>query len=407
MSENPAVTVYISSYNHARYLPQTIDSVLTQSFQDFELLISDDGSTDASHEVLSAYQAQYPDKIHYFWHEGHANRGVTYSCNVALTRARGTYFTWLGSDDYWLPEKLAFQVKFMDEHPEVGLCYTSARTLSASGELFPTLGAQAYISTEAWRQFVIANPIIASTVIVPRRCLDEVGVFDESLLFSDWELWIRLAAKYTVAFLPEALAAYRVHGQNVSISSQKAATILAHNLAVIDAVTRKLPDLIDEDLRRQSLANIYLRAGMDFFANEQITEAKDSWKQAARYLNSTLPCESSNALLNAIAAYALHILHAGGWSEVQCAQFISRVCQNSEPPLEKLTLAQYHITEAFMNHDQQRPAEVRRHVMQAIKYNPRWALDRGVQSISVEALAGPQTAQRLRSTARRAARHKE
>ena len=407
MSDSPVVTVYISSYNHARYLPQTIDSVLTQSFQDFELLISDDGSTDNSHEVLSAYQAQYPDKIRYYWHEGHANRGITYSCNVALARAHGKYFTWLGSDDYWLPEKLAIQVKFMDEHPEVGLCYTSARTLSAGGELFPTLGAQGYISTDAWRQFVIAIPIIASTVIVPRRCLDEVGVFDESLLFSDWELWIRLAARYAVAFLPEALAAYRVHGQNVSISSQKAATILAHNLAVIDAVTRKLPDLIDEHLRRQSLANIYLRAGLDFFANEQIAAAKDSWDQAAQYLNSTLPCESSEALLNAIAAYALHILRAGGWSEAQCEQFIRRVCQNAQPQLEKPTLAQYHVTAAYMNHDQLRPADVRRHVTQAIKYNPRWALDRGVQSISVEALAGPQTAQRLRSTARRATRRKE
>ena len=61
MSENPAVTVYISSYNHARYLPQTIDSVLTQSFQDFELLILDDGSTDNSHDVLSDYQRRYPD----------------------------------------------------------------------------------------------------------------------------------------------------------------------------------------------------------------------------------------------------------------------------------------------------------------------------------------------------------
>jgi glycosyltransferase involved in cell wall biosynthesis len=316
--------------------------------------------------VLSAYQAQYPDKIRYYWHEGHANRGITYSCNVALTRARGTYFTWMGSDDYWLPEKFAIQVKFMDEHPDVGLCYTSARTLSASGELFPSLGAQGYISTNAWRQFVIANPIIASTVMVPRRCFDAIGIFDERLVFSDWELWIRLAAEYAVAFLPDALAAYRVHGQNLSISSQKAAAILGHNLAVIDAVTRKLP-CIDEDLKHQSLANIYLRAGLDFFANEQIAEAQDSWDRAARHLNSVLPCESSEALLNAIAAYALHILRAGGWSEAQCAQFIRRVCQNAQPQLEKPTLAQYHVTEAYMNHDQNHPAEVRRHITQAIK----------------------------------------
>ncbi len=404
MSECPAVSVYISSYNHARYLPQTIDSVLTQSFQDFELLILDDGSTDNSHEVLSDYQQRYPDKIRYFWHEGHTNRGISYSCNVALARARGTYFTWLGSDDYWLPEKLAIQVKFMAEHPAVGLSYTSAHTLGASGELFPAMGAQGYISTEAWRQFIIANPIIASTAMVARKCFDEVGVFAEDLVFSDWELWIRLAAKYAVAFLPEPLAAYRVHGQNVSISNKKAATILAHNLAVIETASRELPDLMGEDLKCKSLANVYLRAGLDYFANEQVDEAKQSWAQAAQYLNSALPCESEDALLGAIAAYAVHILHAGGWTEAACEQFIRCVCANAAPRLEKPTLAQFHATEAFMNHAQGCQAEVRRHVGQVIKHNPRQMRDRGLQSISVEALVGTGAAKRLRSTARRALR---
>jgi glycosyltransferase involved in cell wall biosynthesis len=406
MSNNPVVSVYISSYNHARYLPQTIDSVLSQSFQDFELLILDDGSTDNSHAVLSDYQQRYPDKIHYFWHEGHANRGISYSCNLALARARGTYFTWLGSDDYWLPNKLAIQVKFMQEHPGVGLSYTSAHTLSATGELFPALGAQGYVSTEAWRQFVIANPIIASTAMVARHCFDEVGTFDENLVFSDWELWIRLTAKYAVAFLPEPLAAYRVHGQNISISNKKAASILAHNLAVIETATREL-SCIDEGLKLQSLANVYLRAGLDYFANEQLTEAKGSWAQAAQYLNSALPCESEETLVGTVSAYAIHILHAGGWSETQCEQFIHRVCLNAAPQLEKPTLAQYHVTEAFMNHAQNQRAEVRRHVAQAIKHSPRWALDRGVQSISIDALAGPDAAHRLRSTARRATRRKE
>jgi glycosyltransferase involved in cell wall biosynthesis len=406
MPDKPMVSVCISSYNHARYLPQTIDSVLSQSFQDFELLILDDGSTDNSHEVLSAYQQRYPDKIRYFWHEGHANRGISHSCNVALARVRGAYFAWLGSDDYWLPEKLAIQVKFMAEHPAVGLSYTAAHTLSATGALFPALGAQGYVSTDAWRQFVIANPIIASTAIVARQCLDAVGTFNENLVFSDWELWIRLAAKYAVAFLPEPLAAYRVHGQNISISSKKAATILAHNLAVIETVTREL-SCIDEELKRKSLANVYLRAGLDYFTNEQIAEGKDSWAQAARYLNSALPCESQETLIGAMSAYTIHILHAGGWSEAHCEQFIRRVCLNAAPQLEKSTLAQYHVTEAFMNHAQNRPTEVRRHVAQAIRYSPRWAVDRGVQSISVDALAGPGAANRLRSTVRGATRRTE
>lgn len=401
MPDQPLVSVCISSYNHAQYLPQTIDSILAQTFQDFELLILDDGSTDNSHEVLSSYQQRYPDKIHYLWHDNHANRGISPSCNVLLAHTRGTYFTWLGSDDTWLPEKLALQVKFMADHPDVGLCYTAAHTMNAAGELFPAVAAQGYISTEAWRQFIIANPIIASTIIVPRCCIVEVGIFNEELVFSDWDLWIRLAAKYAVAFLPEPLAAYRVHGQNISISSQRAATILAHNLAVIEAVERELPDRLDDDLKNKSLSNIYLRAALDYFAGEQIDAGQESWAQAARYLRRPQPCESDAALVDMVAAYALHILHVGGRPETQCEQYIRTVCRTVAPALEKQALAQYHLAQAYMRHDQQRPDEVRRHVFRAIKYHPHRALERSVQSIAVEALAGPTLTRRLRSTVRR------
>ncbi len=404
MSDHPVVTVYISSYNHARYLPETIDSVLTQSFQDFELLILDDGSTDNSHEILSEYQQRYPAKIRYMWHENHGNRGISYSCNVALAQARGTYFTWLGSDDYWLPEKLAIQVDFMRGHPRVGLSYTSAHTISASGVMFPAMGAQGYVSSEAWRQFIIANPIIASTAMVVRRNFDVVGVFAEDLVFSDWELWIRLAAKYDVAFLPQPLAAYRVHGQNISISNKRAATILAHNLAVIETVERELPDLVDDQLKRKSLANIYLRAGLDYFANEQNTDAQSHWAQAAQYLGGPLPCESEAVLVSAIAAYAVHILQAGGATEAACEQFIRRVCTTSAPRLLRPTLAQFHVTEAFMSHARQQPREVRRHVARSLAYSPRHALDRGVQSITLEAMLGRSTTDRVKSAARRRAR---
>jgi hypothetical protein len=108
--------------------------------------------------------------------------------------------------------------------------------------------------------------------------------------------------------------------------------------------------------------------------------------------------------MGAVSAYAVHILHAGGWSEASCEQFIRRVCVNSVLRLEKQTLAHFHVTEAHMSHVQGRQAEVRHHVAYAIKYHPRQAIDRGLQSIAADALVGPSTAQRLRSTARRVRR---
>src|SRR5512136_490019 len=111
MYKKQLVSVCITSYNHARYLPQTIDSVLAQTWQNLEIIIVDDGSADNSHELLLDYQQQHPDKIRYYWHAGHANRGISASCNLALEKAQGEYFAWLGSDDYWLPHKLARQLQ--------------------------------------------------------------------------------------------------------------------------------------------------------------------------------------------------------------------------------------------------------------------------------------------------------
>ena len=351
MSESPAVSVFISSYNHARYLPQTIESVLSQSFQDFELLIVDDGSTDNSHEVLSGYQQRYPDKIHYFWHEGHANRGIPYSCNVALARAAGAYLAWLGSDDFWLPEKLAKQVQFLINHPEVGMVHSPALTVDSSGSLYPVLlpARATVIPTYAWQQLAIANPICASTAMVTHAALDDVGGFNEHLVFCDWELWIRIAGKYPIGFIAEPLAAYRVHGQNISISPQRAAAVLQHNMAVIESVCSQLPQM-EKTVENRARANAYAWAGLDSFAGGQSEQGRTYLLQAAQLLGSPLPYESEAAFIEAISAYAVHMLQAANPDVQHSARFVQTISTSIAPHLRRRATAKYYMTNAFISH---------------------------------------------------------
>ncbi|MBP7689300.1 MAG: glycosyltransferase [Thermoflexales bacterium] len=387
MSDQPTVSICICSYNHARYLPQTIDSVLTQTYQDFELIIVDDGSKDNSHKVLSDYQQRYPDKIRYVWHENHANRGISVSCNLAVSLAQGRLFAWLGSDDYWFPEKLATQVRFFDEHPEVGMLHTSALTLDANGTLFPVSNVHDAIDTQPLAAMVISNPVVASTAMMPTRLFAELGAFDENLVFSDWELWIRIAAQYPIGFLAEPSCAYRVHGQNVSISS-KADIILKHNVAVIDTVAANIP-AIDPTLKQRSLANMYLRAGLDGIAGGDIEAGRTRLKQAAEFLGTPLPAPSDEALLEAVVSHTLYLLAPAGWTEARCEEFLRAVFQAIAPQLTASALAKYHVTQAFIHHAQGQRDQVRRHVGRALRLQPSVTRNRGVLSIGVQAVIGP------------------
>lgn len=393
MTDKPTVSICISSYNHARYLPQTIDSVLTQTYQDFELIIVDDGSSDNSHGVLTDYQQRYPDKIRYVWHDNHANRGISASCNLAISLAQGRLFAWLGSDDYWFPEKLAKQVSFFEHHPEVGMLHTSALTLGANGTLYPVLNVRDTIDPQPLTAMVISNPVVASTAMMPTRLFTELGAFDETLVFSDWELWIRIAARYPIGFLAEPSCAYRVHGQNVSISS-KADIILKHNVAVIDTVAANIP-AVDQTLKNRSLANMCLRAGLDGIAGGDIETGRQRLKQAAEFLGTPLPAPSDELLLEAVVSHTLYLLAPAGWTEARCEEFLRTVFQNIAPRLTASALARYHVTQAFIHHAQGQRAQVRRHVLRAVRLNPAVVRNRGLISIGVRALIGPQATLRL------------
>ena len=114
----PLVSVVVPFFNGARFIRDSVDSVLAQTYEDWELVLIDDGSTDRSSEVARQYSESQPTKIRYVEHAGHANRGVTVSRNVAIRHSRGAYVAFLDVDDQWLPRKLSQQVALMEAHPE-------------------------------------------------------------------------------------------------------------------------------------------------------------------------------------------------------------------------------------------------------------------------------------------------
>jgi glycosyltransferase involved in cell wall biosynthesis len=211
----PTVSILLTCYNHIRFLPAAYDGILTQTFEDYEIIAIDDGSTDGTREWLASRE----EPITCLFNE--RNLGTYASLNVGLERARGEFVAVLNDDDLWAPEKLEKQLALMHEYPRVGLVHTGGHFIDGDGRRtegnplgfrFPT-----FKTGDLLLGLVYENKIIASAALARKSCFDELGGFNSSYFGSgDWEMWFRIAERYDVGFVDEPLTFYRVHGANAS-----------------------------------------------------------------------------------------------------------------------------------------------------------------------------------------------
>jgi alpha-1,3-rhamnosyltransferase len=216
----PKVSICMLSYNQREFLPAAIDSALAQTYDNLEIIIADDGSSDGSLEIAEAYAAAHPARIRVGTHAGHRNRGIAATANLAFEQATGVYWSVLGSDDVLYPHKVAVQVAFLERHREIGWTYAYAHHIDEHGQRHRDLGLFGLDITRApdpLERLIRGNAIPAMTVLARRACLERIGREDETLVYSDWHLWIRMLAHARVAFLPRVLVRYRVHAHNMSV----------------------------------------------------------------------------------------------------------------------------------------------------------------------------------------------
>ncbi len=212
---DPRVSVIIPTFNRSIFIGEAIESVLKQSFGDFEVIVVDDGSSDATVDVVSAI---IDDRLIFLTQE---NRGRSAARNRAIALARGKYIAFLDSDDVYLGDKLAWQVAYLDLHPDVDMVYTSALCIDDQGRL---LDKQSYVASEEgyiYKEVAFFRPLTITlpTVMLRRKVLDSVGVFDESLdRFEDTDLWRRIAKKHRIGIIAEPTCRLRTHSENALIA---------------------------------------------------------------------------------------------------------------------------------------------------------------------------------------------
>ncbi len=220
----PTVSVLVKSYQHAPYVRQTIESVLAQSFQDFEIVVTDDGSTDGTADILRGFTD--PRIRLECWPE---NRGISAAMNASIARARGRYLAILNSDDWALPGRLRRQVAFLDAHPEVSLVFGLPRPVDENGLPTAAFNDFAYalrlapFSRRAWLRhfFFHGNVLNAPTAMIRREAYEIAGPYDPRLTnLQDFDMWIRmLVAGHSIHLLPEPLTAFRIRANHANASA--------------------------------------------------------------------------------------------------------------------------------------------------------------------------------------------
>jgi len=209
------VTVILPTYNCAKYIGAAVESVLNQTYKNYELIIVNDGSTDETDQALAQYLGSNNSTICYIKQE---NKGHAGARNAGMTVATGDFIAFIDSDDKWLPEKLDEQIRAFDEDPEVGLVHCNLYGFGENQEV-KVRGAQltqeqiedysGYIFDNLYFRKII---ITTTTVMIRKECIDAVGVFDENLTrygSEDRDLFLRVLWRYKAKYINKPLAMYR------------------------------------------------------------------------------------------------------------------------------------------------------------------------------------------------------
>ena len=209
----PEVSVIIPTYNSAKYLVEAVDSVLAQTFRDFEVLVIDDGSTDDTEAVMR----EYASSVRYIKQE---NRGVSRARNRGIEESRGRWVAFLDADDTWRPNKLERQALALEKHSGYRACYSAYTTVDS--QLVPIGVTVSRRSGSALEDLLTVGNSVGtpSTVMCELSLFAAAGRFDPALSqCADWDMWIRLAAHTDFLYLDTPLVAYRKHPGNMSHSA--------------------------------------------------------------------------------------------------------------------------------------------------------------------------------------------
>ena len=271
----PTVSVIIHTYNNEKFIVETVESVLNQTYKDYEIIIVDDGSEDGTRDALMPYM----QKIRYHYKE---NGGIASAKNAGINLSEAEFVAFLDHDDLWVPDKLQLQMECFNENHQVGLVYAKYTSFRDGKELRtkPEKGYSGWI----FKELLAKSFIQTSTVVVKKECLNAVGPYDESFSLGDeYDMFLRISKKFQCGFVDKGLTRYRVHDTNASNNDF---LFDNENLGVYKKVYNNFMDLDGEEKRilRKRIARYSMKVAEGLNRQGKLEESKKYQKEALSYL---------------------------------------------------------------------------------------------------------------------------
>lgn len=218
-SSNKLISVQICTYNRANLIKEAIQSVLDQTYENFEIIIIDDASTDNTEEVVKSF---FDSRIKYFKNE--KNLGIAKSRNLAVQKCSGEYIAILDSDDFWNDsKKLEKQIHFLENNSLVGIIGTQAFKINLKGNIVGKLKKELK-DKDIRKKILLTNQFVNSSVLIRKRVIEEFGGYDENLSgIEDYDLFLKIGQKYQFQNLASFSTSYRIGNESYSSNRKKIA----------------------------------------------------------------------------------------------------------------------------------------------------------------------------------------
>ena len=233
MNKSPKVSVVTPAYNAENTIAESIQSVINQTFSDFDMIIIDDGSTDRTAEIIKSIE---DSRIRYIYQDN-AERAA--ARNLGIQNAKGRYIAFLDADDFWVEDKLEKQITLFRKNPELGLVYSDLYLFDDQSKEIITKYSnirKLYKGRVALREMLTENFIQSPTPIVRREVFEQVGNFDVCLVpREDIEMWVRIVARYPIDYVNKPLAMYRIH-KNSTTWKNKPELLFDRTIKMLDKI---------------------------------------------------------------------------------------------------------------------------------------------------------------------------
>lgn len=325
---DPLVSVLVPLYNSEKFVGQAVESVLSQTLADFELVIVDDGSTDSSASIVASYSDR---RIRYIRNE--TNTGLAMVRNKALSLARGQFIAWLDSDDVSLPNRLALQVNLLRENPNVGLCGSWVRAFDTTHDVLWRYPTDAAVVRS---RMLFDSPLATSATMMRRAVVEHTHPWFDPRFppAEDYELWERISRRWLVTNIGSVLALYRLHAAQTSKLKE------AQQRAAVKSVQLRQLDHLgiapaDDELE----LHLDIGAGWRFATDADAMLRTEAWLlklDEANHRRHVFPTEAFRRVLaERWFLVARSVTHLGLSAWIRYSR--SRLCRWESRPIRRIT----------------------------------------------------------------------